>query len=64
MNRVLFLGRILTLAVILAAIVSKAAHAAPYAPSTAGHPAPAISQPFSASATAGLNNFGVEPRMK
>ena len=64
MNRALFLGRILTLAVIVAAIVSKAAHAAPYTPSTAAHPAPAMSQPFSSSGRAHLQNFGVEPRMK
>lgn len=47
MNRALFLGRILTLAVILAAIVSKAAQAAPYTPpSTAGCSEPAASQLF------------------
>jgi hypothetical protein len=64
MNRALFLGRILTLVVIVAAIVSKAAQAAPYTPSMAGHSAPAVSQPFSPSGQAHLHNFGVAPRMK
>ena len=64
MNRALFLGRILTLAVIVAAIVSKAAQAAPYTPSMGGHRAPAISQPVSASGGSHVFNFGVDPRMK
>jgi hypothetical protein len=49
MSRALFLGRILTLAVIVAAIVSKTAAAATYTPpSTAGCSEPAASQLFSA----------------
>lgn len=47
MKKLLFFGRALTLAVVLAAIISKAAFAATYAPpSTAGCANPTVVQPF------------------
>ena len=64
MSKALFLGRILTVAVIVAAILSTAAHATPYPPSMAGHSAPAVSQPFSSSGQSHLLDFGVGSRMK
>jgi ABC-type sugar transport system substrate-binding protein len=47
MKKLLFFGRALTLAVVLAAIISKAAFAATYTPpSTAGCSNPTLVQPF------------------